>query len=109
MTHYDADEIVPPGQPQKRVMMGRVSQIHRPDRTAEAGDNFEINGATYEITDVTERPLSEITVSDARKEAARSMMQFRQRIQSVDPDFEWTDGNTLVRYQFRRQLPSDED
>jgi len=109
MAQYDADEIVPPGLLQRRVMMGRVSQIHRPNRPAEEGDTFEINGAAYEITDVTERPVSEIGVGDARTEAASSVAEFRQRMQSLDPSFEWAGENTLVRYQFKRKLPSDDE
>ena len=109
MTHHDADEIVPPGQLQHRVKIGRVSQIHRPDRPAEDGDTFEIDDAPFLITEVTERPASEFGIGDARTEAARSLQEFRQRMTAIDPDFEWTEDSTLVRYRFRRELPSDEE
>jgi hypothetical protein len=109
MTHHDADEIVPPGQLQQRVKIGRVSQIHRPDRPAEEDDTFEIENAPFLITDVTERPVSAVGIGDARTEAARSMAEFRQRMTAIDPDFEWAEDSTLVRYQFRRKLPSDEE
>lgn len=108
MTHHDGDEIVPAGPLQQRVQIGRVSQIHRPDRPAEEGDSFEVRGADFLITDVTERPVSEIGIGDARSEAASSVGEFRQRMAAIDPDFEWDDDSTLVRYQFRRKLPSDE-
>lgn len=108
MTHHDGDEIVPPGPLQKRVQIGRVSQLHRPDRPAEEGDTFEVRGSDFLITDVTERPVSEIGIGDARTEAASSVPEFRQRMTMIDPDFQWTEDSTLVRYQFRRKLPNDE-
>lgn len=109
MAQLDVDEILPPGLVQRRVMMGRVSQVHRPDRPAEEGDTFEINGATYVITDVTERSVSEVGMGDARTEAASSLGEYRQRMVTIDPDFEWVPDSTLYRYQFKRQLPSGED
>jgi hypothetical protein len=108
MTDLDADEIVPPGLLQKRVMMGRVSQLHRPDRPAEEGDTFEIKGGAYEITDVTERPVSAVDIGDARTEAASSMAQFRERMTAIDPSFEWSDDSVLYRYKFRRKIPGED-
>ncbi|QCC50783.1 ASCH domain-containing protein [Halapricum salinum] len=109
MAQHDVDDIVPPGLVQRRVMMGRVSQVHRPDRPAEEGDIFEINGATYEITDVTERTVSDVGMGDARTEAASSLGEFRERMVMIDSDFEWVPDSVLYRYQFKRKLPSDED
>lgn len=104
MTHHDADEVVPPGPLQQRVMIGRVTQLHRPDRVAEEGDTFEINGAGYEIVDVTERTVGDVDIGTARQEVADNLNQYRQRMQMLDPDFEWADDTTLFRYRFSRRL-----
>jgi hypothetical protein len=107
MTHHDGEDIVPDPVVQKRVIAGRIYQVHRTMPVAEEGDTFDINGSTFEITDVTERTLGDLNQADIRQEDANSWDEYQARLQAQNPEFEWSTDSTLYRYQFSRRPSMD--
>jgi hypothetical protein len=103
MTDIDASTLLPNEHVQGLAKEGRITQLHRGHAYAEAGDTFEIDGATFEVTDVTERTLGDLTDEDARAEGSEDLEAYRERLARVHDEFEWDDDSTVVRHRFERQ------
>ena len=65
MSDAHADTLLPSERMREQALEGEVTQIHRGQAYAEAGDTFEIDGVTFEVVDVTHRSLGEMTDEDA--------------------------------------------
>ena len=100
MAHIDAGEILPNGHVQQMAAEGRVTQMHRGHAYAEEGDTFDIDGTTFEVTDVTERTLGDLTDEDARREGSEDLDAYRERLARVHDTFEWDDDSEVVRHRF---------
>jgi hypothetical protein len=106
MAEIDAGDLLPNERVRGMALDGEVTQIHRGGnrRYAEPGDTFEIEGTTFEVTDVEERTLGEMTDADARREGSESLEAYRGRMERVHGgDFEWDDSSEVVRYRFERR------
>ena len=102
MAHKEAEEILPGGHLTEEVLDGEVTQIHRGQAYAAAGDTFDIDGVTFEVTDVTERTLGDMTDEDAQKEGSPDLEHYRKRLQHAHDNFEWDDDSEVVRHRFER-------
>jgi uncharacterized protein YhfF len=102
MVHKDADEILPGGHLTEEVLAGDVTQIHRGQAYAAEGDTFDIDGTTFEVVDVTERTLGDMTDEDARKEGSPDLEHYKQRLKHAHDNFEWDDDSAVVRHRFSR-------
>ena len=100
MAHIDAGEILPNGHVQEMAAAGKVTQMHRGHAYAEEGDTFDIDGQTFEVTDVTHRTLGDLTDEDARREVSEDLAAYRERLEAVHGDFEWDDDSDVVRHRF---------
>ncbi|MBV0924156.1 ASCH domain-containing protein [Halomicroarcula limicola] len=100
MAHIDAGELLPNEHVQRMAADGEITQMHRGHRYADEGDTFDIDGTTYEVTDVTERTLGDLTDEDARREGSADLDAYRDRLARVHDEFEWDDDNDVVRHRF---------
>jgi uncharacterized protein YhfF len=81
---------------------GEVTQIHRGQGYAEAGDTFEIDGVTFEVVAVEDRTLGDLTDADARAEGARDLDHYREILDRAHEGFEWDDDSDVVCHRFER-------
>lgn len=80
---------------------GEVTQIHRGQSYAEEGDTFDIEGETYEVVEVRERTLGDMTDEDARREGAEDLEGYRRMLEMAHgDDFEWDDDSEVVLHRF---------
>jgi len=100
VTDHDPDTILPTERMQRAALDGDVTQIHRGSQYADPGDTFEIEGTTFEVTDVTERTLGDLTDEDARREGAADLDAYRERLDRAHEGFEWDDDSAVVRHRF---------
>ncbi|WP_435159498.1 ASCH domain-containing protein [Haladaptatus sp. DFWS20] len=102
MAEIDADTILPAEHIQQAVASGRVSQLHRGDQYADEGDTFDIDGETFEVVEVTERKLGDLTDEDAQAEGSANLEEYRQRLNHAHDHFEWDDDATVYRHRFEQ-------
>ncbi|QGN05953.1 ASCH domain-containing protein [Halorhabdus sp. CBA1104] len=100
MAHRDATEILPGGHLTAQVLDGDVTQIHRGQAYAAEGDTFDIDGTTFEVTDVAERTLGDLTDEDAQREGSENLAAYKQRLARVHDEFEWNPDSEVVRHRF---------
>lgn len=106
MAEIDAGDLLPNERVRGMALDGDVTQIHRggSDRHVEAGDTFEIEGTTFEVTSVDERTLGDMTDADARREGSPSLAAYRERMERVHGgSFEWDESSEVVRYRFEKR------
>ncbi|MFC4248988.1 ASCH domain-containing protein [Natribaculum luteum] len=101
MARIDASELLPAERLRTGVLEGEITQLHRGDRHASEGDTFAIEGTTFEVVDVRERRLGELTDDDARAEGSPDLESYRRRIERTH-DLEWDDDDTAVLHRFER-------
>jgi len=102
MAQIDAGEILPNEHVREMAAAGRVTQLHRGHAYAEEGDTFDIDGTTFEVTDVTHRTLGDLTDEDAKREGSEDLEAYRDRLEAVHETFEWDDDSDVVRHRFER-------
>ncbi|WP_277543256.1 ASCH domain-containing protein [Haloarcula laminariae] len=100
MAHIDAGEVLPNGPIQQMAAEGEITQMHRGQAYADEGDTFEIDGKTFEVTDVTHRTLGDLTDEDAQREGSADLDAYRERLNRVHETFEWDDDSEVVRHRF---------
>jgi hypothetical protein len=100
MADIDAGDLLPNEHIQQMVADGEVTQMHRGHKYAEEGDTFEIDGQPFEVTDVTERTLGDLTDEDARLEGSADLAAYRERLNRAHKNFEWDDDSDVVRHRF---------
>lgn len=88
----------------RQALDGDVTQIHRGQAYADAGDRFRIDDTRFEVVAVDERTLGEMTDADARAEGARDLDHYRQILERAHDEFEWDDDSEIVRHRFERVL-----
>lgn len=102
MTDIDAADLLPSDRMRRGATEGDVTQIHRGNRHAEAGDQFEVDGETFEIVDVRERQLGDLTDEDAQAEGMADLDEYRTMLNRVHDHFEWNDESEVVLHRFEK-------
>ncbi|MFW5937908.1 MAG: ASCH domain-containing protein [Halanaeroarchaeum sp.] len=102
MSEAHADTLLPTEGMRDQDLDGEVTQIHRGQAYAAEDDRFEIEGETFEVVEVTERTLGDLTDKDARAEGARDLDHYKQILEMAHDEFEWDDGSEIVRHRFER-------
>ena len=102
MATIDADDLLPSERMRRGATEGDVTQIHRGNQHAEEGDQFEIDGQTFEIVAVRERTLGDLTDEDAQREGMADLDEYRQMLNRVHDHFEWDDSSEVVLHRFER-------
>jgi hypothetical protein len=103
MAEIDPGTLLPSERMIEQASEGEVTQIHRGQRYAEEGDTFETDGQSFEVTEVTERTLGDITDEDARAEGARDLDHYREILERAHDSFEWDDDSEIVVHRFEPQ------
>jgi hypothetical protein len=102
MSDIEASKLLPNEHVQGLAVAGDISQIHRGNAYAEPGDRFEVDGVTFEVTDVDHRTLGDLTDEDARAEGSPNLEAYRDRlVRAHGGEFEWDDDSDVVRHRFR--------
>jgi hypothetical protein len=103
MSEIDPGTLLPNDRMIQQALEGEVTQIHRGQQYAEAGDTFEIDDTAFEVVAVEERTLGDMTDEDARAEGARDLDHYRQILDRAHEHFEWDDDSGVVRHEFEPQ------
>jgi hypothetical protein len=101
MAEIDAGEVLPNEHVQQMAAEGAITQMHRGHEYADEGDTFDIDGETFEVTDVTHRTLGDLTDEDAKREGSENLAAYRERLNRVHENFEWDDDSEVVRHRFQ--------
>jgi len=103
MSEIDPDTLLPSERMREQALDGEVTQIHRGHQYADVGDTFVVDGTSFEVVDVAERTLGDLTDADARAEGARDLEQYREILNRAHDHFEWDDEADVVRHRFERR------
>jgi len=104
MTEIDPGELFPNDRTLEAVAAGEITQIHRGNRYAEEGDSFELDGDAFDVVDVTERTLGDVTDEDTRREGSADLDAYKQRlVRAHGGEFEWNDDADVVRHRVARR------
>ena len=103
MSELEPSELLPSERMQTQALEGDVTQIHRGDQYAEAGDTFSIDGTTFEIVAVRERTLGDLTDADARAEGMDDLAAYERLLERAHENFEWDDDSEVVLHRFERR------
>jgi uncharacterized protein YhfF len=104
MAEIDADVLLPNERTKEMALAGEITQIHRGNPYAEAGDTFEVDGTAFEVVSVDDRTLGDLTDEDARAEGSEDLAAYRRRLEHAHADgFEWDDDADVVRHRFERR------
>ncbi|MFC4448977.1 ASCH domain-containing protein [Halorussus aquaticus] len=102
MATIDADDLLPNERMRRGAQDGQITQIHRGDQYAEAGDRFEVDGESFEVVEVSERTLGDLTDEDARAEGMADLEEYREILNRAHENFEWCDDSEVVRHRFEK-------
>ena len=85
----------------KMVAEGKKTAIRRQKRFGDIGDTFELDGNTYEITNVYEQQLQDITDEQARQEGFADLEAYQQSITSIHEDAVWVPKLKVWAHEFK--------
>ncbi|UPV72801.1 ASCH domain-containing protein [Halorussus limi] len=102
MAEIEADTLLPNDRMRSGARDGEITQIHRGRQYAEEGDRFEADGEAFEVVEVRERTLGDLTDEDARKEGMRDLEQYREILNRAHDDFQWDDDSDVVLHRFEK-------
>ena len=104
MATIDPESIFPNERTLEAVASGKMTQIHRGQQYAEEGDTFELDGDSFEVVEVTERKLGEMTDEDARREGSEDLESYKERmVRAHGGNFEWDEDADVVRHRVARK------
>lgn len=102
MSKIDATELLPSSRLRDSVLEGSVTQIHRGDKHASVGDEFEIDGTSFEVVEVKSERLGDLTDDDAQAEGSPDLAAYKRRIEKTHK-IEWDDEDIAVLHRFERR------
>ena len=103
MSENDPADLLPNDHVKQAAIDGDVTQLHRGNQYGEVGDTFEIDGVTFELTDVSGRTLGDMTDDDAKREGSPSLEAYKERmVRAHGGNFDWDDDAEVVRHRFQR-------
>ncbi len=103
MSTNDPADLLPNDRVKQAAIAGDVTQLHRGNRYGEEGETFEVDGVTFELVEVTDRTLGDMTDADANREGSASLEAYKKRmVRAHGGNFEWDDDADVVRHRFER-------
>jgi len=103
MADIDPSTLLPNDRMRQQALDGDVTQIHRGQQYADEGDIFSIDEATFEVVEVADRTLGDITDADAQAEGARDLEHYKTILERAHDNFEWDDTSEIVKHRFERR------
>jgi hypothetical protein len=106
MAAIDVDALLPNGHVKEAVREGKMTQLTRGagTRYADAGDTFEVDDETFEVVEVDERKLGDMTDADAEREGSPSLDAYKARMKRAHGgNFEWDEDADVLTYRFERR------
>lgn len=68
------------------------------------GERFTLNGIDFEITDLRQQALGEMTEADAKAEGFSNLDDYQQLILRMHPGMQWQPDALVWLHQFRRLI-----
>ena len=103
MSENDPADLLPNDRVKQAALDGDVTQLHRGNQYGDEGEVFEIDGVDFELTEVTERTLGDMTDADAKREGSPSLEAYKERmVRAHGGNFDWDDDADVVRHRFER-------
>jgi hypothetical protein len=102
MAEIDASTLLVNGHLREMALDGEVTQLHRGQQYAEEGDRFTVEDTEFEVTEVRERTMGDLTDEDARREGSPDLEHYRKRLERAHENFEWNDDDEVVLHRFER-------
>ncbi|APW97171.1 hypothetical protein CHINAEXTREME_05030 [Halobiforma lacisalsi AJ5] len=103
MADIDPGTLLPNDRMKRQALEGEVTQIHRGQQYADEGDTFTIEDTTFEVREVTDRTLGDLTDEDARAEGMADLEGYRRLLERAHENFEWDDDSEVVLHRFEPQ------
>lgn len=103
MGEIEPDVLLPSERMREQAVAGNVTQIHRGQQYADEGDTFTVGETTFEIVEVSERTLGDMTDADAQAEGARDLEHYKEILEHAHDNFEWDDDSEIVCHRFEPQ------
>ena len=103
MSELDPDVLLPSDRMRSQALEGDVTQIHRGQQYADEGDTFTIEGTTFEVVEVLERTLGDVTDEDVQAEGMADLEEYRTVLERAHDHFEWDDDSDVVLHRFERR------
>jgi hypothetical protein len=100
MATIDADTLLPNERMRRGASEGEITQIHRGHQYADEGDRFEVDGRTFEVVEVRDRTLGDLTDEDAQAEGMADLDEYREMLTRAHDHFEWDDSSDVVLHGF---------
>ena len=100
MTDVDADTLLPNSRMRQAARDGEVTQVHRGHAYAEEGDRFAVDGEEFEVVEVRDRTLGDLTDEDARREGQPDLEAYRELLGRAHEEFTWDDDSEVVLHRF---------
>jgi hypothetical protein len=102
MATIDADTLFPNERMRSGVSEGEVTQIHRGQQYADEGDRLEVDGEEFEVVEIRERTLGDMTDEDAQKEGMEDVAQYREMLKRAHDNFEWDPDSDVVLHRVEK-------
>ena len=103
MAEIEPDVLLPSDRMRSQALEGDVTQIHRGRQYADEGDTFTVEGTTFEVVEVLERTLGDVTDQDAQAEGMADLEAYRAVLERAHENFEWDDDSEVVLHRFERR------
>ncbi|MCU4751763.1 ASCH domain-containing protein [Halobacteria archaeon AArc-curdl1] len=103
MAEIEPDTLLPTPRMRQQALEETVTQIHRGHAYAEEGDTFTLEDTTFEVVEITDRTLGDLTDEDAQKEGVEDLEAYRQLLERAHDHFEWDDDSEVVLHRFEQR------
>ncbi|MFC4766648.1 ASCH domain-containing protein [Effusibacillus consociatus] len=85
----------------QRVLEGEKTATRRNGRYADPGEVWEVGGRKFEVYNVFQQSLGEMTDEDARSEGFPNMESYKNHILSIHPGMPWGPKMKVWVHEFR--------
>ncbi|MET3574563.1 ASCH domain-containing protein [Bhargavaea ullalensis] len=85
----------------QNVIDGKKTATRRNGRYADPGEVMELDGGSFEVTDVYIQTLGEMTEEDARSEGYEGLEDYKNAIISFHPGMKWVPKMEVWVHEFR--------
>ncbi|GAX90454.1 ASCH domain-containing protein [Effusibacillus lacus] len=85
----------------QKVLTGEKTAQRRNGRYADPGETWEVEGRKFEVTEVYQQSLGEMTDEHARMEGYKDLEAYKQSILSIHPGMPWVPAMKVWVHEFR--------